>query len=42
MISSGVFTTGLKTTRQGTCADWSNAAATFCEFSATCASVSGP
>ncbi len=42
VISSGVFTTGLKTTRQGIRADWSSAAATFCEFSATCFSVSGP
>ena len=42
VISSGVFTTGLKTTRQGMRADWSSAVAIACEFSATCFSVSGP
>ena len=42
MISSGVFTTGLKTTRQGMRADWSSAVAIARELSATCFSVSGP
>ena len=42
VISSGVFTTGLKTTRQGMRADWSSAVAIACELSATCFSVSGP
>ena len=41
-ISSGVLTTGLNTTRQGTREEQSSAAAIFCEFSATWARVSGP
>ena len=41
-ISSGVFTTGLNTSRHGTRDEQSSAATIFCEFSATCASVSGP
>ncbi len=41
-ISSGVFTTGLKTTRQGMRGEWSSAAATCRAFSATCFNVSGP
>jgi hypothetical protein len=40
--SSGVFTTGLKTTRQGMRGERSRASAIVREFVATCCSVSGP
>ena len=40
--SSGVFTTGLNTTRHGIRAERSSASAIVRELSATCLSVSGP